>query len=313
VELYEAAAPVLTAAAGAGAAGPAVGPVRLHWGGLRYGDNGRLPVDPDQVPVLTLLAPVDGRPYAGPEGVDERLDQWMDVVIGGRLLEPAGDATAQLALLQRWAGRGNVRIGATAPTDVDDWPYWELKRLARRFGRYYTTDQQGWLYRDGRPPAIEADAAFGAVDGPASVLFIDTIDGQLPRLGPDGNLPTITLSRSVGRYPVYIGGNLILAPSVPPSAPPLAPISVAPLVVPSPLADGGPVELEGVEFSGGFFVAGRLTVERESRLYGAIYASDGFEGTDHLEIWYDRRLGEGLWPGWPVVSILPGSWRVIAQ
>jgi hypothetical protein len=305
VEFYEAAAPTFTAAAGAGEAGPAVGPVRLHWGGLRYEGDGRLPADPDEVPVATPLAPVDGRPYGAPDRVDGRLDQWMQVVIGGRLLEPAGDAAADAVAWQQWTGRGNVRIGAGAPTDVDAWPYRELKRLARRFGQYYTTDQQGWLYRDGQPPAMEADAVFGAIDEPASVLFIDTIDGQPPRLGPGGNLPTITLSRSTGSPRAYIGGHLVLAPS--------DPLGDAPLTVLSPLADGGTVALEGVVFSGGFFVAGRLTVERESRLFGAIYAAGGFEGTERLELWYDRRFGDGAWPGWPVVSILPGSWRLVAQ
>ena len=300
VELYESAVPVLTAAAGAGAAGPSVGPIRLHWGGLRYDADGRLPADPDEAPVLTPLAPIDGRPYAVPE----RVDRWMDVLVGGRLLEPMGDAPAAQALVQRWAERGNVRIGMAAPTDVDTWSYQELKRLARRFGRYYTTDRGGRLYRDGLPPAMDADAVFGDAAGQATVRFIDTIDGQPPRPGPGGNLSTIRLSRSVGFSPAYVGGDMVLAP--------VDGVGDMPLVVPSPLADGGSVELEGVSLIGGFFVAGRLTVERESRVFGAIYAANGFEGTERLELWYDRRLGEATRPGWPVVSILPGSWRVIS-
>jgi len=306
VELYEAAVPVLTAAAGAGTAGASVGPVRVHWGRLRYEGDGRLPADPDEVPVLTPLAPVDGRPYGGPDHLDGRLDQWMGVTIGGRLLEPAGDAAAGPELLQRWAGRSNVRIGAAAPTDGGSWFYPELKRLARRFGRYYTTDREGRLYRDGRPPALEADAVVGDAVGDASasgaVLFIDTLDGQPPRPGPGGNLPVITLSRAVGHHPVYVGADLVLAPSA---------VGAGSLTVPSPLDDGTVVALEAVSFSGGFFVAGRLTVLRDSRLFGAVYAAGGFEGTEQLELWYDRRLGKGTWPDWPVVSIMPGSWRVI--
>ena len=300
VELYEAAVPTLTAAAGAGEAGPSVGPVRLHWGGLRYDGDGRLPADPAEAPALTPMATVDGRPYGWPE----RVDRWMEVRLGGRLLEPLGDAAATPAEVQRWAARSNVRIGAAVPSDADTWPYRELKRLARRFGRYYTTDLAGRLYRDGLPPALEADAVFGDVTEPATVLFIDTIDGQPPRPGSGGNLPTLTLSRSVGFHPAYIGGNVVLAP--------VDDAGGLSLVVPSPVADGGAVVLGGVSFSGGFFVAGRLTVERESRLFGAIYAADGFEGTERLELWYDDRLGANTRSGWPVVSILPGSWRVIS-
>jgi PilX N-terminal len=303
-ELYETAVPTLTAAAGAGMAGTSVGPVRVHWGGLRYEGDGRLPVDPDEVPVLTPLAPVDGRPY----DIASRFDQWMEVTIGGRLLEPTGDAAADPAQLARWAGRSNVRIGEAAPTDIDSWHYLELKRLARRFGRYYTTDPAGRLYRDGLPPALEADAVFAEMgvdtSEPDTVLFVDTIDGLPPRSGPGGNLPVITLSRAVGRHPVYLGADLVLAPP--------AGGAVSLTVVPSPLGDGHTVELESVSFSGGFFVAGRLTVVRESRLFGAVYAAGGFEGTEQLELWYDRRLGTGMRPNWPVVAMLPGSWRVIS-
>jgi len=307
-ELYETAVPTLTAAAAAGTPGAAVGPVRIHWGRLRYEGDGRLPADPEEVPVLTPLAPIDGQSYDGPDYLDGRLDQWMDVTIGGRLLAPMGDAAADLATLERWAGRSNVRIGTAAPTDGNSWNYPALKRLVRRFGRYYTTDRDGRLYRNGLPPALEADAVFGDDGGDASepdaVLFIDTIDSQPPRSGPGGNLPVITLSRSIGHHLAYIGADLVLAPSAG---------SVDTLTVPSPLADGGVVELEGVSFSGGFFVAGRLTVVRDSRLFGAVYATGGFEGTEQLELWYDRRLGTGVWPDWPVVSMMPGSWRMIAQ
>jgi hypothetical protein len=306
VELYETAVPTLTAAAGAGTAGTSVGPVRVHWGGLRYEGDGRLPADPDEVPVLTLLAPVDGESYAGPDHLDERLDRWMEVTIGGQLLEPMGVAAADPALLQQWAARSNVRIGAIAPTDIDSWRYPELKRLARRFGRYYTTDTAGRLYRDGLPPAVGADTVFGDQGEPDAVLFIDTLDGQPPRSGPSGNLSVITLSRTIGHHPVYLGADLVLDPSADGAAPPVQ------LTVPSPLGDGSAVELERISFSGGFFVAGRLTVVRESRLFGAVYAAGGFEGTEQLELWYDRRLGAGTRPNWPVVAMLPGSWRVIS-
>jgi hypothetical protein len=312
VEFYETAVPALTAAAAAGTPpGPAVGPVRIHWGRLRYEGDGRLPAAPDEVPVLTPLAPIDGQSYDGPEYLDGRIDQWMTVTIGGRLLDPMGDAVADLATLERWAGRGNVRINVAAPTDGNSWNYPELKRLARRFGRYYATDSSGRLYRDGLPPALEADAVFGDGGGdgnePDTVFFIDTIDGQPPRSGPGGNLSVITLSRSIGRHVAYIGANLVLDPSAGHMAPPVL------LTVPSPVTDGGEVELDGVSFSGGFYVAGRLTVVGTSRLFGAVYAAGGFEGTEQLELWYDRRLGTGVWPGWPVVSRMPGSWRLVQQ
>jgi hypothetical protein len=296
VELYEAAVPVLTAAAGAAIAGPSVGPARIHWGALRYDGDGRLPADLNDVPSVSLLAPVSGEPY----GAAPRLDRWMEAVIGGRLIDPMSDAPADSALLLQWGARDNVRIGAAMPSDAENWSYQELKRLARRFGRYYTTDRAGLLYRDGLPPPLEADTVLGETVDPETVLFIDTVDGLPPRPGKDGNLPTITLSRSVGRHPVYLGADLVLAPSA---------AGVPSLLVPSPLGEEITLALEAIDYSGAYYVAGRLTVLRESRLYGAVYAAGGFEGTGLLELWYDRRYGRSRWPDWPVVLIVPGSWR----
>ncbi|HTP41269.1 MAG TPA: hypothetical protein VML36_02510 [Nitrospiria bacterium] len=298
VELYEAAVPVLTAAAGAAAPGPSVGPVRIHWGALRYHGDGRLPADPDDAPYQSSLAPVNGEPY----GAAPLIDRWMEAVIGGRLLEPQSDSPADSALVQQWSAKGNVRIGATVPSDAENWSYQELKGLARRFGRYYTTDREGRLYRDGLPPPMEADTVFGEAADPEKVLFIDTVDGLPPRPGEGGNLAVITLSRSVGRHPVYLGADLVLAPSA---------AGKSPLLVPSPLGDETMLALEAIDYSGAYYIAGRLTVLRESRLYGAVYAVGGFEGTRLLELWYDRRYGLGRWPDWPVALIVPGSWQVL--
>jgi len=300
IELYETAVPTITVGAGAGSAGPSIGPVRIHWGGLRYDGDGRLPADLDDVPFKSPLAPVTGQPY----GAAPRLDPLMEAAIGGRLLEPLGDLAAGPDALLRWSARSNVRIGAAVPSDAEYWPFQELKRLARRFGRYYATDRAGRLYRNGLAPPLEADDVFGDATDPDAVLFIDTLDGLPPRPGPGGNLPVITLSRSFGRHPAYLGADLVLAPSH------AAPF---PLFVPSPLGDGSSLALEAVDFSGAFYIAGRLTVLREGRLFGAVYAAGGFEGTEQLELWYDRRFGLGRWPDWPVVSILPGSWRVISS
>ncbi len=232
MELYEVMTPVLTAAAGAGTAESSAGPVRVHWGALRYADDG--------------------------------------------------------------------------PNDQESWLYRELKRLARRYGRYYTTDGQGRLYRDGVGSPLMVDELFsddGAASGVSPVIFIDTLDGQPPRSGVNSNLATLTLHGPTHDLVAYIGGHLVVSPSG----------GRQTRMVPSPVADAGMVELTDLTFSGGFYIAGQLTVEQESRLFGAVYAAEGFDGAQPLEVWYDSLLGRGTIPGWPVVAPLPGSWQMVSS
>ncbi len=186
--------------------------------------------------------------------------------------------------------------GRPALNDHDVWAYMELKLLARRFGRYYTSDLHGQLKLNGQGAPFTPDQVFAQSDTP--LIFIDTIDGRPPRPAHVSNLPTIVLSQAAGPLS-YIAGHLVLAPDGAPGRT---------VRVPSP-DDGGVIELHGLQFAGGFHVAGQVRVEEESRLYGAVYAAEGLSGAERLELWYDRRLGTGWLAGWPVVGMLPGSWR----
>ena len=302
-ELYAVPVPALTAAAAAGVAGPSVGPVRLHWGTLRYEIDGRLPAVMDDLPVQTTLAEVDGHFYQ----MSGRMDRWMEVVIGGRLLEPIGSDVADESSVALWQERGNVQIGLMPPTDRSAWNYGALKLLARRDGRYYRSDRQGRLYRDGRGSPLSPDQVFTSVDGesPYSIgnfIFIDTVDGQPPRNGTASNLATLTLHRSTSASLAYVAGHVVLSPTG----------AGTTMAVPSPIVSSSDqIDLTEIHFTGGLYVAGELRVTQESRFFGAVYAAKGFAGTEQLELWYDRRLGTGRLPGWPVVALLPGSWHLV--
>jgi len=192
---------------------------------------------------------------------------------------------------------GSLRYGG----DDGGWAYATLKRWARRYGRYYGSDGSGRLYRDGQGPALSPDDVL-ADDDAAPLIFIDTIDGQPPRGGADGNMPTIVLSTSSSRSLIYLAGDLALAPAAEGRS----------LSVPSPTAGEPPVALDKIHFTGGFYAAGRVRVTAESRLFGAVYAAQGFDdGAERLEVWYDGRWRAGTLPGWPVVMRLPGSWRPV--
>jgi hypothetical protein len=172
------------------------------------------------------------------------------------------------------------------------WSYEVLKPLARRYGRYYTSDRDGRLYRDGMGDPLTPDQLFTdeAAGGRSPVIFIDTLDARPPRSTPNDNRPVILFSgaraASAGHRFIYVAGHLVFAPS---------PAS----------SEGAPV----VQFDGGFYAAGRVQVERESRLFGAVWAAEDFDGLERLSVSYDPRLGEGVVPGWPVVTPVAGSWR----
>ncbi|MEW6323957.1 MAG: hypothetical protein AB1515_01065 [Nitrospirota bacterium] len=176
-------------------------------------------------------------------------------------------------------------VTAIESGDRELWPYEELRRLSRRYGRYYTSNRDGRLYLNGQGPPLAADDVFLRSDA-APLIFIDTVDGRPPRSGPDGNMPTLVLSGSAGGSRRYIAGHVVLSPRADDRSAPL-----------------------GTQFTGGFHLAGQLRVTQESSFFGAVYAAQGFAGVDRLKIEYDRQLGASRLRGWPVVARLQGSWQ----
>ena len=70
-----------------------------------------------------------------------------------------------------------------------------------------------------------------------------------------------------------------------------------------------PVTLSGIHVSGLLFAAGTITVERESRLYGAVVAAGGINAGPAMEVWYDADFGRGFFRGLPVVYRAPSTWQ----
>jgi hypothetical protein len=68
--------------------------------------------------------------------------------------------------------------------------------------------------------------------------------------------------------------------------------------------------LSGIHFNGLLYAAGTVTVERESRMYGAIVAGGTIATGPVLEVWYNADFGRGLFRGLPVVYRAPSTWQV---
>jgi len=71
-----------------------------------------------------------------------------------------------------------------------------------------------------------------------------------------------------------------------------------------------PVTLSGVHLNGLLYAAGTITVERETRLYGALYAAGAVASRSLLEVWYNSDFGRGSFRGLPLVYRAASTWQV---
>jgi hypothetical protein len=195
---------------------------------------------------------------------------------------------------------------------LDRWDYDLLKKAAQRHGRYYRLNRDGRLQPAG---TTESDAGLSPADVLTSstagqfhgLVFIDTIDGELPRLD---NLGTLVLDMDYVEALLVVQGHVVMKPSG----------AGRPVTVLSPPPEGSsafssriPVTLSGIHLSGLLYAAGTISVERETRIYGALVTARTVataSSSPSLEVWYDADFGKGFFRGLPVVYRAPGTWQV---
>jgi hypothetical protein len=139
------------------------------------------------------------------------------------------------------------------------------------------------------------------------LLFVDTLDGEAPR--PD-NLGTLVVDADYVEALLIVQGHVLVKPngsgrSVTVFSPPPEGTS----------ALGGriPVTLPGIHLNGLLYAAGTITVERQTRIFGAVMTSGTVAGrtrTPSLEIWYNFDFSKGLFRGIPVVYRAPATWQL---
>jgi hypothetical protein len=281
-------------------------PIRVHWGDHRVMSDLTVRRVEDLV-LKTTDASVTGLPYDS-SGLEE--DRWAEYRIGGNVVvtNPPPGQSAQPPLPLNVYVRQNPSPGVR----LDRWDYEHLKNIARRVGTYYRLDRQGRLHLDG------ADASDSGAD-PSDVLtsdsvgdhhglvFIDTLDGEAPRVD---NLGTLLLETDYVEGLLVVQGNVIVRPqglgqSVSVLSPPKEGLTS--------LNTRIPVQLTGINFNGVLLAAGTITFEQSARIFGALMAGDTVRasGTSaKVEVWYNADLAQGLYRGLPVVYRAPGTWQM---
>jgi hypothetical protein len=192
----------------------------------------------------------------------------------------------------------------------DRWDYDSLKKIALRWGTYYRLDRVGQLHPQGASDSDQGITPADALESQAigdhrGLVFIDTVDGQPPRVD---NMGTLVLDTDYFEGLLVVQGHMVLRPrAVGKSVPVLSPSPPGP----QSLGTRVPVQLSGIHVNGLLSAAGTIRIERSARLYGAMMAGQSVTsiGTGTvIEVWYNADLAQGLFRGLPVVYRAPGTW-----
>ena len=280
-------------------------PVLAHWGDLRVlGDFAVQRVE--DIALKSTAAPVTGQSY------DQMLyaqDRWTEYWVGGTVsvIAPPPGQGANPPLPE------NVHLHQypTPGVRLDQWNYDSLKKIAQHWGTYYRLDHLGQLHPQGASDSDQgitpADVLESQIVGnQRGLVFIDTVDGQPPRVD---NMGTLVLDTEYVEGLLVVQGHMLLRPR--------AEGKSVPVLSPSPpeaqsLGGRVPVQLSGIHVNGLLYAAGTIRIERSTRLYGAMMAGQSVTsiGTGTMiEVWYNADLAQGLFRGLPVVYRAPGTWQ----
>jgi hypothetical protein len=288
---------------GSGTLAPGAAAIVLtHWGDIRV--MGDMVVNHDHDLVLkSANAPVTGQSY---EALKIFEDRWVDYWIGGSvsLLAPSATGTG-------FPANVHTQQRSTPGLRLDLWGYELLKKTAQRHGTYYRLGRDGRLHAAGAhesdPGIVPAEALTASAVGQSrGLVFIDTLDGEAPT--PE-NVGTLVLDTDYVEALVIVQGHVVVKPSG----------AGRTLTVLSPPPEGSsslsgriPVTLSGIHLNGLLYAAGTISIERQTRLYGAVVAAGTLmtAGAMSLEVWYNWDFGRGLFRGLPVVYRAPATWQV---
>jgi hypothetical protein len=197
------------------------------------------------------------------------------------------------------------------PDGVLEWPdfrskYEIFKKQSYLHGRYYSTDENGNIYKDGvedEAHKINFDLEFAVADradSPYDIVFIDTIDGNPPA---DDNSNIATISNSGQNYGMkgifYICANYDQAGTGKPAELDVekpvfnadGSVSLVPWHLPEPDVGNGNY---GVYLDGVFYCAGTAHFQGSPVIYGSVIAEQGYLSGGTPEIYFNYNLKAGL-------------------
>lgn len=277
-------------------------PVAVHWGELKV-EGDLVLTQTDEIPLKSTLAPITGQAY---DEMTQREDRWMEGWIGGMV------RVTHLPSEPIPSFPSNLHMGQNPIPGIrlDQWPYEQIKRVAKRFGRYFAIDREGLLYPQGvvEPGrGISPDEVFRSQRSgdQLGLIFIDTLDQTPPRAD---NLGVVRLQAPYFEGMAVVQGHVVLAPSG--SGQSIGVLSPQPIDQGKDVART-PVQLSGMHFNGVLHASGDITITGRVRLYGAVAAGGTITSAgsgSSLEVWYDHDLSRGLYRGLPQVYRAPGTW-----
>ena len=279
-------------------------PVLVHWGDQRV--LGDLTVQRvEDLVVKSAAASITGQSY------DQMLyaqDRWTEYWIGGTVsvISPPPGQGANPSLPE------NVHLHQypTPGVRLDQWDYDSLKKIALHWGTYYRLDRTGQLHPLG---ALDSDQGIRPADALEShaigdhrgLVFIDTVDGQPPRID---NMGTLVFDTDYFEGLLVVQGHVAISPR---AAGKSLPVLSPSLLGTQSLGARVPVQLSGIHVNGLLYAAGAIRIERSARLYGAMITGQSVTSIGAgtiIEVWYNVDMAHGLFRGLPVVYRAPGTW-----
>lgn len=285
-------------------------PIWAHWGNIRYTGDTNIGDDIEKIPEK------DATTFITPESYENTLtDPFMELLVQGEIVgsPPPDDPNDG----NTYALRSNVKQYSGSDADLDNIfdpsNIGRLQSFIKTHGEYYTleideTDGSQHLLRNGNH-IIEGDAHVDSFDelfdGETDTYHLVWIDS-----GSISEPLKIYGRQFKGSF--YFSGNIsILEDSFGEG------VALDPVDALSPPSHEDPsgvsVQLSDINLEGLFAAKYEIRIERQFKVYGAVYSGAGFTGSSQgsaidLEVWYNTQFANSAYPGIRNLTVLAGTW-----
>lgn len=183
----------------------------IHWGPVKVkGTPAEIGNNLNQVPIRKVNAGID---FGGYTGANDS-DRWLRVFTSGEYYQGGSVVTPESSYQNPAVGAGKQsdhqyesahnNLFSNQTVTLDDWDYHEAKRIAQRYGTYYTMNGSGQLLLDGEGSPLDFKTLSDTKS--CGIVFIDTTNQLPPSAG--GTMDTISFSGSYWTEGIfYIAAN----------------------------------------------------------------------------------------------------------